>query len=150
MKPELTHLYGGLAGFSLVPDAFDLGEGVVLSQTYAHFMAPFLMAFTPPAPGKHHPGPWKAAKGGLAIDITAQLYLPMPLSLQHLDRLSTIWWVTALLRLKATTSVFLPVVSTERFSSVPAIEQEPGLWPMEIHTYLYSAVNAFQTTVPPG
>lgn len=134
MKQELTDLYGGLSGFVLVPERFELGQGVVLSQTYAHFMAPFLMAFTPATPGKHHPGPWKPAKGGLAIDISAELYLPMDFSLEHLDRLNTVWWIIALLRLKASTAVFVPVVSTERFAAIPSIEQEAELWPIEIHT----------------
>lgn len=134
MQPELTDLYAGFSGFVLVPKSFDLGQGVVISQTYAHFMAPFLMAFTPPAPGKPHPPPWKAAKGGLGIDITAELYFPIDFRLESLDRLNSIWWIAALLRLKATTRVFVPVVSTERFASIPHIQQEPELLPIEIHT----------------
>jgi len=134
MQPELTDLYAGLSGFVLVPERFDLGEGVTVSQTYAHFMAPFLMAFSPAALGKPHPAPWKAAKGGLGIDIGAELALPMGFRLETLDRLNTIWWIVALLRLRATTAAFVPVISTERFGSIPHIQQEPELVPVEIHT----------------
>lgn len=134
MNPNLHDLYAGLSGFTLVPESFELGDGAVLSQTYAPFMAPFLMAFAPATPGKAHPAPWKAAKGGIGIDIHAELFLPATCKLEAIDRLNTVWWITTLLRLKATTAVFVPVISSEKFSSIPAIQQEPFLWPMEIHT----------------
>ncbi len=38
------------------------------------------------------------------------------------------------MRLLMTTSISAPVLSSERFSSIPTIRQEPHLWPMEIHT----------------
>ena len=132
MKPELTDLYAGLSGISLIPKTFDLGHGILLSQTYAHFMAPFLMAFTRPSPGKPHPPPWKPARGGLAIDITAELFLPLSYRPEHLDRVNTIWWIVALLRLRAGTAVFVPVVSSEHFASIPSISEEPELSPIEI------------------
>lgn len=133
MKPELTDLYAGLSGISLVPTTFDLGHRIQISQTYAHFMAPFLMAFRPPSPGKPHPAPWKSAKGGLAIDIEAELFLPLSYRPEDLDRLNTIWWIVALLRLKVGAGVFVPVVSSERFASIPSISEEPELLPLEIH-----------------
>ncbi|MBI4465562.1 MAG: hypothetical protein HY647_12735 [Acidobacteria bacterium] len=136
MNSESTNLYAGLSGFALVPERYDLGEGLLISQTYAHFMAPFLMAFAPAAPGKHHPAPWKAAKGGLAYDIYAELYVPLGFSpSKPLDRLNTVWWLTALIRLKATTLAFVPVIASEPFSSIPVIQEEPQLWPIEIHTH---------------
>jgi len=134
MNPNLHDLYAGLSNIVLVPERYELGKGVVISQTYAHFMAPFLMAFAPASPGKPHPAPWKAAKGGINIDITAELFLPATCTLENLDRISTIWWIVALLRLRATTMVFAPVISSERFISISKIQQEPKLWPMEIHT----------------
>src|SRR6266478_1539133 len=76
MNPNNHDFCAGLANCMLVPERFELGEGITISQTYAHFMAPFLMAFAPAAPGKPHPAPWKPAKGGLAIDITAELFVP--------------------------------------------------------------------------
>jgi hypothetical protein len=134
MDANVSELYGGFSGATFVPARYELGEGLVISQTYAHFMAPFLMAFAPVAPGKPHPAPWKAAKGGLAIDISGELFVPVAFHPENLDRLNTIWWIAALLRLKVTTALFVPVISTERFSSIPAIQQEPELWPIEIYT----------------
>ncbi|MFZ0702162.1 MAG: hypothetical protein WAM80_09995, partial [Candidatus Acidiferrales bacterium] len=135
MNPDLQDLYAGLSDVVLLPERFELGRGVVISQTYAHLMAHFMMAFAPATPGKHHPAPWKPAGGGWAIDITAELYLPAGCHLEHIDRLNTVWWIAALLRLKATTLLWVPVISSERFASIPAIEQEPELFPMEIFTH---------------
>jgi hypothetical protein len=134
MHPNSVDLYAGLYGLVLVPDTFDLGHGTVISRTYAHFMAPFMMAFTPAPPGEHHPPPWKAAKGGIHLDITTELFLPAATSIPQLDRMNTVWWIVALMRLQMTTSISVPVISSERFASIPAIQQEPQLWPLEMHT----------------
>jgi Apea-like HEPN len=134
MHPNSVDLYAGLYGAVLVPETFNLGHGAFISQTYAHFMAPFMMAFAPAPKGMHHPAPWKAAKGGIYLDITTELHLPATTSIPQLDRMSTVWWIVALMRLGITTSISVPVISSERFSSIPVIQQEPQLWPMEIHT----------------
>ncbi len=134
MDDNLHDIYAGLSGFVLGTERADLGHGVVISQTYAHFMAPFLMAFAPATPGKAHPTPWKSARGGFGIDILAELFVPVDCKPGPLDQLNTVWWIVALLRLKATTAVFVPVISSERFLSIPTIKQEPILRPMEIYT----------------
>jgi hypothetical protein len=134
MDLNLIDLYAGMSGFALEPERFELGQGAVISQTYAHFMAPFMMAFAPALPGKPHPTPWKSARGGFGIDIFAELYLPATCKLEYIDRLNSVWWISALLRLKGTTNVFVPILSSERFASIPAIKEEPILWPIEIHT----------------
>jgi Apea-like HEPN len=134
MHPNSVDLYAGLYGLVLVPDTFDLGHGATISRTYAHLMAPFMMAFAPAPPGKHHPAPWKPAKGGIYIDITTELYVPATTSIPQLDRMNTVWWIVSLMRLQMTTSISVPILSSERFSSIPAIQEEPHLWPMEIHT----------------
>ena len=104
-------LHGGLSGLVLEPEQFDLGKGIVISRTYAHLMSHFLMAFTPAVPGEPHPGPWKSATGGVAMDITAELFVPATCHHENLDNLNTIWWIVALLRLKVATTISVPVVS---------------------------------------
>ena len=42
---ETKTVYVGLSGFDFEGDAIDLGHGVVLRKTYAHLMAPFIVAF---------------------------------------------------------------------------------------------------------
>ena len=63
---EDAPLFGGLTGASLGVNEFEVCDGLVLRKTYAHVMSPFLLAFRrPERPGRHHPGPWKATRGGL-------------------------------------------------------------------------------------
>ena len=76
MSAEAETVFAGLAHATLEPTSFDLGNGVVLSHTYAHLMAPFMVAFHPAEPGKAHPTPWAAARGGLGFDIHLQLQVP--------------------------------------------------------------------------
>ena len=130
---NFADFYAGLFGAVLVPEVFDLGHGVIISRTYAHLFAPFMMAFSPAPPGKHHPAPWKSAKGGLELDITTQLFLPGT-SAPELDRINTVWWIVALLRLHSSALISVPIISSEAFSSIPAMKDEPRLWPVEIHT----------------
>jgi Apea-like HEPN len=134
MHPNSVDLYAGLYGLSLVPDSFELGHGAVIARTYAHFMAPFTMAFAPAEPGRPHPAPWKAAKGGLVIDITSELFLPATTIIPQLDRVNTVWWIVALIRLHTAASISVPVISSERYASIAAAQEEPHLWPLEIHT----------------
>jgi hypothetical protein len=127
MHPNHVDLYAGLYGLALAPDSFDIGHSARISRTYAHFMAPFMMAFAPAPPGKPHPAPWKPAKGGLYIDITTELFLPAGTSIPQLDRMNTVWWIAALMRMYAASSISVPVISSERFASIPTIQEEPHL-----------------------
>ena len=132
MAFEDIDLYGGIAGAELPVDAFDLGHEVVLSKTYAHLMAPFMMAFTRAPPGKHHPGPWRAAKGGFGFDIVAQIHIPSDFSVPDwFDKLNTIWWLAALLRFRAAHSVTVPVVASDAFAKGRETE-DIEFWPIEI------------------
>ena len=44
-NPEKLPLFGGLAGAQLETDEFEICEGLVLRQTYAHLMSPYILAF---------------------------------------------------------------------------------------------------------
>lgn len=126
-------LYGGISGCELATDSFDLGEGVTLSKTYAHLMAPFIAAFSPPGPGGHHPAPWSAAEGGFGFDIHVQLHVPASFAISNwLDRDDTIWWIAALLRLVGVPFITVPVVSNAPFASIPELKHQPQLRPMEV------------------
>jgi hypothetical protein len=68
-----------LAGVKLEPSEFALGSGIRISQTYAHLMAHFMVAYSPAEPGRPHPAPWSAMSGpGLTFDIHVQLEMPAP------------------------------------------------------------------------
>ncbi len=126
-------LYAGFSLVSLEPESYDLGRGVILSRTYAHLMAPFIMAFAPAPPGRHHPAPWNTAKGGLGLDIQVQLatsaeFVPPG----NFDSLNTVWLIAALIRLAATPLVQVAVISDQAFEHIPKSGKEPYLLPIEV------------------
>ena len=73
VSTNVGDLYGGISGCELDIERFELGEGVILSKTFAHLTAPFLMAFAPPGPEGYHPAPWSAAAGGFGFDIHIEI-----------------------------------------------------------------------------
>jgi hypothetical protein len=126
-------IYGGISLVSLEGDSFDLGHGVSLTSTYAHLMAPFLMAFSPAPPGGHHPEPWTAASDGLGFDIKVQLHVPATLKPPAgINRLNTVWLIAALMRLKISHLVQVPVISDQPYAAIPSSKKPPRLIPIEV------------------
>ncbi|PYI92551.1 MAG: hypothetical protein DME97_09545 [Verrucomicrobia bacterium] len=109
--------YVGLAGINVEEGEVNLGMGVLLRPTFAHLMAPFLLAFAPARQGCAHPAPWKAATGGLGWDIHAEIEIPHISGASLDDRLTFVRTVLALIRLWACPSILAPVVSTIRFAT---------------------------------
>lgn len=137
MPTNPIDVYAGLAGAPLEVNRFDLGAGVVIERTFAHLMAPFMLAFAPPEPGRHHPGPWRAAQGGLGFDMVVQL--SNPASLENdcpLGQQGAMWWIVALIRLRTGPKVIVPAVSNFPFAEGPAREKEVQYWPYEIEPRL--------------
>ncbi|HEX6978277.1 MAG TPA: hypothetical protein VF342_03170 [Alphaproteobacteria bacterium] len=131
--PERVPLYGGISGLPLAIPEFVLCDGLVIRETFAHVMAPYLMAFAKPKKrGAPHPSPWKAARGGLGFDITVEVALAQSSRPTGLDRLNTLWWVLALLRLKTGAPLRMPVVSDIAFAAIPSSSVEPNLWTIEM------------------
>lgn len=48
------------------------------------------------------------------------------------DRVNTIWWFAALIRLKASNLVIVPVLANKSFSEIPSTSDEPYFWPVEM------------------
>jgi hypothetical protein len=132
---EGKDLYGGMAGIGLECDDFEFGEGITISRTYAHLMAPLLMAFAPAPTGGHHPAPWKAVRGGMAFDIVAEIHVPANLLLEDwFDQLNTIWWIAALMRLRVSPLTRVPVIAARPLSTLSeASEAEATVWPIEVN-----------------
>jgi hypothetical protein len=134
---EEFDLYGGLAGAELPVEQYDLGSGITLSKTFAHLMAPFLMAFGRAEPGRPHPAPWRAAKGGFGFDVLAQIHVPREFSPPRwFDRLNTVWWFVALLRFRASPYLVVPVVASGAFAKAVKDDEEIHFWPMEVESRL--------------
>ena len=130
--PENVPLLGGVCGAALGVDAFDIYEGLVVRKTYAHVMSPYILAFRQPErSGQHHPAPWKSARGGVWTDVEIEIALQQDCRPTRFDRLNTLWWTLALLRLSSGAPLRMPVVSDTSFATVPEGSVEPNLWPLE-------------------
>jgi hypothetical protein len=139
---QQSYVYAGISGVTLEPETFDLGEGVVLSQTYAHLMSPCIMAFARPGPQGHHPAPWKPAKGGFSFDIQIELKVPSSTCLSDsFTAKDTIWWIAALLRVLQWPYLTVPVLSDHQFQLIPSIDYEPTLEPFETEHRLFQAAD---------
>ena len=110
-------------------------------------MAPYLMAFGKPK----HPGapvpPWKAARGGLGFDIEIEISLAQEVRPIRFDRLNTLWWVFALLRLATGAPLRMPVISDMAFSAIANSDQEPNLWTIEMLPHQFLAARSPPTRI---
>jgi hypothetical protein len=129
-----SELHAGLSGIDLEGVTYELGEGVQLSDAYAHLMAPFIMAFAPPPGGiGPHPGPWKAATGGFGFDVSAELTVPADLEEKYGSKVAVARTILFLLRLYVNPAITLPVFSTHRFAELPKTDDKDArLVPYEV------------------
>lgn len=141
MSTQPENVYVGLAGRPLEPTTFELGEGVVIAQTFAHLMAPLMAAFAPAPPGRHHPAPWKAVSGGFGFDILSELKIPTAVGLKHSDDPNTtLWCITALIRLRNGPGLTMPAMTTLSFSEVKDTGNDVSIWPLEIEPRLLKVI----------
>jgi hypothetical protein len=135
-SPTLAeNTYLGLSGLELGVDEVELGQGVMLRRTYAHLMAPFLMAFSPATPGQPHPAPWKSAQGGFAFDITAELIVPQQLRNEVAKRIDIGCLIVSLMRFWTSPTITIPVVSNLSFSTAAeASDNETRFTPLEVES----------------
>lgn len=132
LDPNSSDLFGGVANARLVPDFFDFGNGLCVRKTFVHVMAPFLLAFVKAKAGEPHPAPWKSAGGGFGFDVEIEIALPQTHKPTKFDRLNTIWWITALMRLHHPCGLRVPVISDTSFSAALMATVEPTFWPIEM------------------
>jgi hypothetical protein len=128
-----SDIHAGLSGIELTEDSFEMGEGILLHRTYAHLMAPFMVAFKPAPPGSHHPAPWKAASGGFSFDVNAELTIPSDLEKRFGSPYGIARTLVFLLRLGVNPAITLPVFSNHPFSMMPQVEDNyANLLPFEV------------------
>jgi hypothetical protein len=141
-------VYAGISGVTLEPETFDLGDGVILSRTYAHLMSPYLMAFGPPGPQGYHPAPWKSAKGGHGFDIHVELRVPSSTCLsKDFKTKEIVWWIAALLRVLQWPYLTVPVLSNHPFHVVPNIDEEATLEPFETEHRIFQVADPATKTL---
>lgn len=124
-------LHAGISDLHL-NEPVDIFPGLSIKPTYAHVTSPFVMAFSrPTAPGAGHPGPWKSASGGAAIDLHVQATLKPSSSVGGFDQLNTLWFLAALMRLSIASTIRVPVISDKPFADIASDNLSPFLWPIE-------------------
>lgn len=129
------NIHAGLSGLELEEELFELGDGITLRKTYAHLMAPFMVAFKPAPPGGHHPTPWKTASGGVSIDVNAELFIPSHIEEQYGSRIGIARTLVFLIRLTVNPATTLPVFSNYAFASHKDIpDNQFILFPFETQT----------------
>ncbi|HEV2561552.1 MAG TPA: hypothetical protein VGT78_05370 [Rhizomicrobium sp.] len=132
-NPSTDELFGGIAGLVLPVEQYELLPGLVLSQTFAHVILPAVMAFAPPhKPHAPHPGPW-AALTEQGMEISAQLSLAPGEPPLGFDRLNTLWFVTAMLRLRLASPLLMAVIADRPFRDVSKDTEVAHLIPVELH-----------------
>lgn len=118
-------------------EEMDLGEGVRIRPTYAHIMGPFLAAFAPAPPGRHHPAPWKALSGGVSFDVSADLCVPEALGDEQ-ERSAIVRTLLFLLRVGGDPAIIAPVLSTHAFGELAQqADHVARLVPFEIQPRRY-------------
>jgi hypothetical protein len=126
-------LFGGLSGLSLPVERYELVPGLALSKTFAHVILPAVMAFSPPSkPRAPHPGPW-AALTEQGMEIAVQVSLAPGKPPLGFDRPNTLWFATAMLRLRLATPVLMAVIADRPFQDVPKNTEAAHLIPVELH-----------------
>jgi hypothetical protein len=124
--------YVGISGATLPIEEFDLGHGVWIRRTYAHFFSPCLMAFASAPHGKPNPGPWRAASGGFSFDITIELRISDRCKPGNFNVIETAAWIVALLRLGFAPYLSAPVTIDMPFSEAAQSEVVPTIKPLEV------------------
>ena len=148
VSPENVSLFGGVSGATLSVDKFQICEGLALRRTYAYVMSPYVLAFSRPENiGRHHPGPWKAARGGSWLDVEIEIALDQDVRPTGFDRINTLWWLLALLRLSSGASLKLPVVSDVSYCLIAEGTTEPNFWPVETLARQFGTVSVPPQTI---
>lgn len=141
-------IFVGLAGIELGPEQYELGSGINITRTYAHLMAPFMMAYTQPEAGKPHPAPWSAAAGGLAFDMHVQIEIPpTTLTALSLEPQFIAWWITAMLRLRVGPAMTAPVVGEQPFERAKINHEVAKYYPNETTSTILALVRLAKRTI---
>ena len=103
-------------------------------------MAPFMMSFYPSTPEKPLATPYKPVLGGVNYDIHAELYIPVDQKIgSGINVIDTIIIFVALLRLKVSPSIKIPIISNTPFSKAKeASDDEVKFIPLEIESRQYA------------
>ncbi|HEY3697228.1 hypothetical protein [Phenylobacterium sp.] len=141
--------YAGLSGVTLAAEKVELSHGLVLSSTYAHLTSPCLMAFAPAPPGKLHPAPWRAAKGGFTYDITVQLYVPNAAGAGGFAGEDALRLFLAFLRIGDAPYASAPVLCDMPFAKAAHSKAEPNISMFEVEPRIFKIAEGRSDALSP-
>lgn len=134
----MAGLYLGLSGLVLEKEAFELGKGITIRRTFAHLMAPYVVAFAAANPGEAHPAPWRSLRGGAGYDIVAELFVP--------NSLESDAWVlqrtlTFLLRVGVNPATTATAMASHSFSEMRGVaDSEARIMPIEVKPRIFQLI----------
>lgn len=132
MKDTSHRLFAGFSQVSYEGEPYDLGHGVTFRSVYAHLFAAPMVAFARAPKGEPHPPPWRAARGGFAWDIEAELAVPAADELPGGHTAKEIaLLIASLLRLARHAYLTVPVISDHPFDEAATANEAPVLRPLE-------------------
>ena len=143
-------IYAAISGIIFPIDEYSFGHGIIISKTFAHVFGPYMVAFRKPEKsGFHHPGPWKSIGGGVAFDIWHELIMPKEIKLfKEIDNLNTIWIIAALMRLRLSPFIAVPVISSVKFSEIESSKSSVTFHAIEpIQSNLFSKIEIDQPDI---
>lgn len=129
-------LFVGWSNLKMDADSYELAHGIKVHKTFAHLMAPYIMAFGHPKPGKAHPGPWKAARGGSGFDISAEMLIPGDTALG--DPWEVLRTMMFLMRVGVDPAATASALSSDSFARLKDLPSDQGkVVPYEIRPRLF-------------
>jgi hypothetical protein len=134
-SPATRFRFGGIAGVTFEGLPIDLGLGVTVSETFATLHLPFLVNFDREEPrDRLARPPWMITDGGGRLKITAEIEIPEDFVPPQagLTDVAVLWWLMTLMRLRASTVTFMPLMSDESFSAPKSLPQRAKFRPLEI------------------
>ena len=146
-------LYAGLTGLNLDADCIDLGDGIVLAQTYAKFLTPLTLVNTSPPssePLMLKPAFWQISTR--ETEISAQLFVPRSIASSFNERVELARFIVLVLRLWSDPGIGLHVISSHRFEALCDLpeDERPFLAPVEVQPRHFSLGTIDPTSVITG
>lgn len=125
--------YGGLSGAQIDVERFVITDGILIRKTFAHVFAAYMVALKPPEkPCKHHPAPWYPTDRGLSFDVEVEIGISRDFPELGFDRLNSLWFVSALLRLITGGPFRMPVAADMSFKGIEHSDAKPKLFSLEV------------------
>lgn len=146
---DSSDLYAPLAGARVAQEGLALGGGAEVVPCYMFMFSHPIVAFSPAPRNAPHPAPWKEVVGS-SQSFEAHCELRVPVSYDvppGFDRLNTVWFIAALLRLRLGGVPIVPVLSDHSFVNAGAAAGNATIWAVEGDRFLRARLSSTRTEI---